>query len=138
MSEELRWNLSVQVVSGPTVAASGTLKVDAYEKSQVVVPARTGGADGTLDVEIDTTNAELLLIKAGQYVDATDDTKILQYAVNPGATPAGPTGDFTAPLMLMGVDVIKLVADPVELIRFTNPIEATVTIDIILGGDITP
>jgi hypothetical protein len=138
MSEELRWNLSLQIVSGPTVAASGTLSVDAYSKSQVVVPARTGGVDGTLDVSVDTSDAELLLIRAGQYVDQADATRILGYAINPEATPPGPSGNLTAPLMLMGADVIELVANPVELVRFTNPIETPITVDIVVGGDVTP
>jgi hypothetical protein len=134
MSEELRWNVSVQVVSGPTVAATGIVRADAYSKTQVVIPPRAGTTDGTIDVSVDTTGAELLVVKASQYVDSADPTIILQYDIND----AGAAKNLSAPLVLIGGDAIKLLADPVTKITFTNPIEASITADIVVGGDATP
>jgi hypothetical protein len=133
MPEELRWNLSVQVVSGPTVAAAGTLRADGYNKLQVIIPARTGGADGTLAVEVSTAGAELLVVKASQFVDVADPTKTLTYDVNDAGAPK----QLTAPLMLLGADAIKLLANPVAKITFTNPLEVPITADIVVGGDAT-
>ena len=134
MSEELRWSLSVQVVSGPTTAATGTVRADAYSKAQVVIPPRASGADGTIDVTVSSASAELFLLKASQYVDTADATKILQYDVNDAGAPK----NLSAPLMLIGSDTIKLLADPVTKITFTNPIEVAITVDIVVGGDATP
>ena len=133
MSEEVRWSLSVQAVGGPKIAASGTMAVNVYSKSQVVVPAHDSGTDGSLTVTVNTTGAELLLIVASQYVDAEDATKILQYNVN-----GGTDTDITAPLILLGAEAVKLLEDPVTSVKFTNPIEAKIDVDIFVGGDATP
>lgn len=130
MPEELRWNLSVQAISGPTLTATGMMQPDVYSKLKVVVPAQSDG--GSLQVTLDTSNMTLLVIKASMYVNPANATQILQYDVGGGAV------NLTAPLMLLGATTVGLLNIAGGNITFTNPIDEAITVDIIVAGDATP
>jgi|GEM_PF-1192174 len=137
MSEQLKWNFTVQVVGGPTLAASGKQVVDAYNKSQVVVPASSNGTAGSIELTLDTTGASILIIRASRYVDPDTPANRLQYAVTVGGTTADPV-DLTGPLVLIGESAVRLLGDPVASLTFTNPIASDITIDTLVGVDATP
>jgi hypothetical protein len=40
--------------------------------------------------------------------------------------------------MMVGEDTIRLLGDPVDGITFTNPMATDITIDTLVGGDVTP
>jgi hypothetical protein len=134
MPEELRWNLSVQVTGGPTVATRGIMQADVYSKMQVVVPAQSGGTSGSLEVTLDTANLTLLLITANQYFNPDDPTQVLQYNAGSSAV------NLTEPLILLGDTGVDLLGagSSVNNITFTNPMDQAITIDIVTAGDATP
>ncbi|HCS88849.1 MAG: hypothetical protein N838_32345 [Thiohalocapsa sp. PB-PSB1] len=137
MSEQCNWKFNVQVVGGPMIAASGEQTVDAYSKSQVVVPARTGSTDGQTELTLDTTGASILIVRASRYVDPDNPATRLQYAVTAGGT-AGTAVNLIGPLILIGEDAIRLLGNPVERLTFTNPTASEITIDTLVGVDATP
>ena len=137
MSEKFNWRFNVEIVGGPTIAASGSQTVDAYTKSQVVVPAISNGTAGEVTLTLDTTGASILIVRASQYVDADDPSVRLQYAVIEGSTTGTPV-DLTGPLVMIGQETIRLLGNPVEGLAFTNPIASDITIDTLVGVDATP
>lgn len=137
MSEQFNWKFSVQVMGGPTMAASGEQIVDTYNKSQVVVPARAGGTDGEIELTLDTTGASILVVRASQYVDPDNLALRLQYAVTAGGA-TGTAVDLIGPLFMIGEETIRLLGNPVESLTFTNPMASEITIDTLVGGDATP
>ena len=137
MSEQLNWKFSVQVVDGPTLAASGKKIVDAYSKSRVVVPAASNGNDGKLELTLDTTGASILIVRASQYVDTGNPAIRLKYAVSTGGEP-GDQLDFVGPLVMIGESTVRLLGDPVSSLTFYNPITSEITIDTLVGKDATP
>jgi hypothetical protein len=69
MSEKVSWKFNIQVVGGPTLVASGEENVDAYNKSQVVVPAPAAGVNNTVEVNLNSARASHLIVKASHYLD---------------------------------------------------------------------
>jgi hypothetical protein len=130
MPEELRWNMSIQIVGGPSIAAKGIIQADVYSKMQVVVPAQSSG--GNLQVSLDTSNLTLIFITASQYVNPDNPAQVLQYDTGGGAV------NLTAPLMLLGATGVGLLGASVSNITFTNPIDEEITVDIVVAGDATP
>jgi hypothetical protein len=143
MSEKISWKFNIQVIGGPTLVASGDQNLDAYTKSKVVVPAKTAAGDGETEVNLDTTGALILIVKASQYLDRTDPALILQYEVTK-ANPAGGADitdaavDFLSPLILIGENAIKMLGDPVVKLKFTNPTSSEITIEMLTAVDVTP
>jgi hypothetical protein len=130
MPEELRWNMSIQIVGGPSIAAKGIIQADVYSKMQVVVPAQSSG--GNLQVSLDTSSLTLIFITASQYVNPDNPAQVLQYDTGGGAV------NLTAPLMLLGATGVGLLGASVSNITFTNPIDEEITVDIVVAGDATP
>ena len=136
MSEQFNWKFTIQVVGGPTMAASGEQVIDAYSKSQIKVPAHSGGTDGEVVLALNTTGASILAIRASQYIDPNNTTNSLQYAITSGGV-VGTAAKMTGPIIMIGESSIRLLGNPVEMVTFTNPIESEITIDTLVGRDAT-
>jgi|SRR3954447_15462212 hypothetical protein len=124
MPEKLNWSYATQVVGGPTLAASGSLDVEAYLKLTVTVPA-----GGSLDVEVlpgGGGSVQLLVINPA--VPSAD----LTYTV--GADEVALDG----PHVLIGVGAVGLLAATVGTLTFDNAGAEDAEISILAGRDATP
>ena len=137
MAEQLNWKCDVQVAGGPAIAAAGMQIVDAYSKSQIVVPGGTTGTPGTIVLNIDLTGASILIVRASRYVDTENPDQKLQYTVTDGGG-AGTATDLRGPLFMIGETTVGLLGSSVESLTFANSMTAAVTIDTLVGLDATP
>lgn len=137
MAEQLNWKCNVQVVEGPTIAAGDEQIVDAYSKSQIVVPGGTIGTPGSIELTLDLTGASILIVRSSSYVDPDNADQKLQYTVTDGGV-AGTATDLQGPLFLIGETTVRLLGDSVESFTFTNSMTTDVTIDTLVGVDVTP
>lgn len=121
MPEKINWALNVQVVGGPTISASKTITVDAYDKIGVTVTAQ-----GTETVEIQPGGADrvqFLLINSDEFDDA------LTYEIN--AT--GNSIKLDAPQVLIGDGAVGLLGAPPNSLAVTNGLAQDVNIEVIVG-----
>lgn len=124
MSERINWSYKVQAVGGPTLAGSGNISPDAYEKFTIMVPAPAGTAVG-VDV-MAGTGAQFLLLTSSSYENVT-------YKVGGGATRT-----LNGPIMLVGSGAMALLGDPLNKFTFTNNNPIDITIELFVGRDATP
>jgi hypothetical protein len=124
MAVKITWSLNVQVASGPKVAGTDTLEVDAYDTIEVTVPKKSG-ADGTATAELQPLAADkvkLLVIKSSVYKDLT-------YTVDGGA--AGVKLD--AQQAFIGAGTVGLLGPGPKKITFTNAGTADALVQILVG-----
>ncbi len=137
MTHTINWSISVQIAGGPKLSLSKPpLLVEEYVVSQVTVP--TGTAEGdAIRVQIQPTVAgdnlaTFLLVSADAYEDSAHNH--LQYKV----TDAGSPKILAGPLLLIGVDAVKLLSDEAGELFFFNPMDQDAVVDILVGRDATP
>jgi len=120
MSETISWSFKVQVTGGPSLNATDTIDVDAYDKIVATVKKKNGGAGkATIDIQPGDA-AQILLITSTLYEDLT-------YEVDS----SGSTEDLDGPLVLIGAGAVSLLNDTQNQIVFTNnntSNDATVTV----------
>ncbi|MEU9167420.1 hypothetical protein AB0D34_06430 [Streptomyces sp. NPDC048420] len=127
MPEIIRWSFSVNVAQGPSVSASDSVRVDAYDRLSIPLPA------GAKDVEVELQPAKtakqvsLLVVRAS--TPAADVTLTAD-----GGTPHPLDGPF----VLIGSGAVQLLADALQTLRLSNGTAADVTVDILVGRDPTP
>lgn len=128
MSEVINITVSAKVKSGPTVSFSESLKIDAYDKLNVVVAS--GGAPETIQLlPSGTTSVHFLLIKSSRYSDQ------LSYKVNG----AGSEILIDTPQNFIGLGSLAALddsSDP-ETLVFTNNLADDVNIQILVGRNVT-
>lgn len=129
---EINWTTNVQVREGPRLTIAQTLKVDAYDKIDIVVPGGTVATPGTASVSVQPGTAaqvKFLIISASRYSDQ------LTYSVSGGASDIA----LDAPQTLAGAGIIGLLnADPQQL-DFANPLgeDQPVSVMILVGRNAT-
>jgi len=129
MSEKITYSFSAQVANGPRVQESGTLEVEAYDKTQVSV----ADAAADLEVNIQPDGAGLAQFLA---ITATAYHKDLTYKVNSASSATEIA--LNGPQVLVGTGVVGLLdAAPTKLF-FSNGTGADVTVNILVGRDATP
>jgi len=124
MPEKLNWSYVAQVVGGPTLAANGTLDVEAYLKLTVTVPA-----GGSLDVEVlpgGGGSVQLLVI------NPSTPSEDLTYTVGTEEVV------LDGPHVLIGAGAVGLLAATVGTLTFDNAGAADADIAILAGRDATP
>lgn len=128
MAVKLAYSLSIQVAAGPSIAASSSLEVEAYDKVQVLV------ADGESDraVNIGPGGAGLMQFLS---VTATDYDSGLTYKVNDAAANAIP---LDAPHLFIGAGAVGLLDNEPTQLLFANATGSDVTVHILVGRDATP
>ena len=125
MSEKISWSFKVQVTGGPSVVASDTLEVDAYDKIEAVIPA---AGSATINVQ-PGDGAQFLLITATAYEDLT-------YEVDPSDDTTVVTLD--AAHVLIGEGAVSLLGATQNQFVFSNASAADVTVSILVGRDAIP
>ena len=124
MPEKLNWSFATQVAEGPTLAASGTLEVEAYLKIAVTIPA-----GGSVDVEVlpgGGGGVQLLIINPA--VPSED----LTYTVGSEEVV------LDGPHVLIGAGAVGLLAATVGTLAFANGGAEDVEVAILAGRDATP
>jgi hypothetical protein len=124
MAEQIaiQWSINVQVAQGPKVVLAGDMKVDAYDKIEVLIP------DGSSDIDVDiqpggANKVQFMLISSDHYGTA------LTYQVNA-------TGDIIAldkAQMFTGDGNVSLLGAPPSSLRFDNSLGKDATVEILVG-----
>jgi len=125
MSEKISWTLNVQVEGGPSVSASQSITVDAYDKIQVTV-----GTQDTKTVEVQPGEADrvrFLLISSDQFGDD------LTYKVDAG----GSDIKVDAQQLLIGDGAVGLLDAAPKTLTFTNNLAQDANIEILVGRMVT-
>ena len=125
MSEKISWTLNVQVERGPSVSASQSITVDAYDKIQVTV-----GTQDSKVVEVqpgDADRVQFLLISSDQFGDD------LTYKVDPG----GSDIKLDAQQLLVGDGAVGLLGAAPKTLTFTNNLAQDANIEILVGRKVT-
>jgi hypothetical protein len=127
MAETIIIDIAAAVASGPTIKASRTMVVDAYDKLSVTVP--TGASD--LEVDIAPGGAgsvQLLLLTASAYDEA------LTYRVNADATEHA----LDQPHVLTGAGAVALLDAAASKLTFSSGLDSDADVQILIGRDATP
>lgn len=129
---DIKWSVAVQIASGPSVARSAAVAVDAYDKIEVTVPA----GEENLEVQIAPTNADirfLMMTATPGGADPLDAT----YRVNDAA--ADEHAIDSPLLLLIGAGAVGLMgAVPRSLFLTNNSGTQAVAVEILVGRDPTP
>lgn len=129
MSHSIAWKFQIQAAGGPTLAASSTLSMDAYEKTQVILSS--GDTDKVVSL---AANAALLIVSASAYTDSVPAHQ-LSYKINN----AGSAIVLPSALILIGKPAVDQFAQAaLTSLSFTNGLDNDVVIDILTARDATP
>lgn len=118
----IQWNINVQIAQGPKVTLAGDMKVDAYDKIEVLI------VDGSSDMDVDVqpggaNKVQFMLISSDQY--GTD----LTYQVNG----AGETVALDKAQLFTGDGNMSLLGEPPHTLRFDNALGKDATVEILVG-----
>lgn len=119
MSKKISWSFKVQVAGGPSLAASDTIEVDAYDVLEAVVAA--GGSE-TLNVQ-PGDDAQFLFIMSTSYKD-------MSYEVDGGSAVT-----LDGAHVLVGEGAVSLLGATQNEFKFTNGGGEDVTVSILVGRD---
>jgi len=121
MAEKIKWNYVVQALKGPSVSATGTIEVDAYDKFEVTIA--------------DTVTQAVNLVPSGTVsvllINPKSPDQNLSYEIN------GNPVVLDAPHLLLGSGAVGLLGGVTSL-TFTNATGADAVIEILIGRDATP
>ncbi|MGP8330466.1 MAG: hypothetical protein ACT6FF_09155 [Methanosarcinaceae archaeon] len=123
MSTKIKWMLDVQVENGPKISVVQQEDVEAYDKIEVNIPAKNGGA-GSATVEVQPGGAgqvKLLLIKSSQY------SSDLTFTVN---DQQGIVVKLDRLQFFVGEGELDLLGAPPQKLIFSNNIDALVAVDV--------
>jgi hypothetical protein len=123
MAETINWSVTFDAVLGPSIAASGTQTLSAYDK--ISIPLDAAAADIDVDVQPSATagDVQLLVITSSSYEAE------VTFSADAGTT------EFTldGPVVLIGAGGVGLLGAPPQTLRFANPDTEPVGIDILVG-----
>jgi hypothetical protein len=129
--EKITYAVTVKVVGGPTIPLAGALDVDAYEKLDVTVPARAGGADGTADVAVAPGNLDAVRVLI--ITSSIEDGKLSFKTSANGAADVPVTG----PITLIGGGAVSLLGAKPDHLTFTNAAPTAAQVAILVGRKAT-
>ncbi len=118
----IQWNINVQIAQGPKVVLAGNMKVDAYDKIEVLIP------DGSENIDVDiqpggANKVQFMLISSDHYGAA------LTYQVNA----AGNIIALDTAQMFSGEGNVSLLGAPPQTLRFDNDLGKDATVEILVG-----
>lgn len=128
MPETIAWSFSVAAAEGPRIYGSDSLAVDAYDK----VSAELAAGDTDVDVEVQPS-ATAGRVRA-LVIGSTNYESDVTYSADAGTTEFRLDG----PVVLIGGGAVALLADPPQVLRFSNASAAAVTVEILVGRDSAP
>lgn len=117
MTESINLKINVGVPNGPSRSIYRTLKLDAYDKIDITIPADTDNKLVELQPSTEET-VEFLLIVSNVYEDT------LSYKVNSNAASAD-TYILDQPLLLIGKGAISIFESVPTKLYFTNATSET-------------
>jgi hypothetical protein len=124
MPETIRSVVQASVDGGPSLSATPSIQVDAYDKLSVVVGAADGATPGEAIVDVQPATAakvELLMVTSSRY----DDTE-LTYTVGSRAVELDTAHLFSGAM-------VKLFDSDPKQITITNKLDTPVTISVLVG-----
>jgi hypothetical protein len=121
VSEILKYSMSFQVVRGASLSIPGEIKLEGYEKIQVVIAA---AATSTINLP---SGIQFLVVKSSAYGDA------LTYKVNSETTAI----KLNAAHVFMGTGAVAVLNAALAKLVFTNGLTGDVTLDLLIGVDAT-
>ena len=129
MTEQLKWNLNLQMVRGPSIALAGDLSVDAYDK--VSVDIEHGAAAVTVDVQPgDADEVLFLLIQSNRYGEG------LTYRVNG----AGDAIVLDQPQFFLGAGAVGVLGATPQTLEVENnlAVAADARLEVLAGRKAVP
>ena len=123
MPKTITYNFTANVSGGPSITASNTIDVEAYDHIEVTVPPST---PTTVNVQ-PGSGGLLLIITASTYSSVT-------YTVDSSSTVVTLDG----PHILVGAGAIALLGATQNDLVFTNGGSEDITVSILVGRDATP
>jgi hypothetical protein len=121
VSEILKYSMNFQIARGASLSIPGEVKLEAYEKIQVVIAA---SASSTISLP---SGIQFLVIKSSAYGDA------LTYKVNSETTVI----KLNSAHVFMGTGAVSILnTAPVKLV-VSNGLAGDVTLDLLVGIDAT-
>jgi hypothetical protein len=143
--KNLNASASFQIPGGPTLSATASLEIEAYDRIDVTL--KPGDSDKTVDIQPGAASQlRLLVIKSSLYDAGGDLTYVVSdgLAINPNDS--DPV-NLDAPQIFMGVGAVGLFGiDPPKSVKFTNGLASAgpsdtskdAYIEILVGRDATP
>lgn len=132
MSTKVAWTSSAEISGGPSLNAGSSAGINAYALIEETVPAHDGGTDGTLTVEIQPSGdvKELRAFALTSDVYHEDLTWTIKTAADAEGAKDVP---LDAALFLYGGTIGSLLEVAPQKITFTNALEQTVQIRLLVG-----
>ena len=125
---EIAWTMGVQVKGGPRIALSDAISVDAYDMIEVEIATD----DVAREVQIQPASAaqvQLLMVRSDRYGEA------LTYKL--GSAEDSPEFKLDAPHLLIGKGAVAMLGATPEALFFTNGLDETASIQILVGRKAT-
>jgi hypothetical protein len=132
VAQSINLNLNITIPGGPTIAASESLEVEAYDFIKVTVKGTDEGADTNKEVEVlpgVTGQVTFLAITSDKY-DST-----LTYS---SGEPNGLSIELDQPQVFAGAGAVGLLDPPPTKLFFTNNLSENAEVQILVGRDATP
>ena len=129
MNEQLKWNINLQVIHGPTLSLAGDLSIDAYDKISVDVVHDAPAV--TIDVQPgDAGEVLFLLIRSDRYGAG------LTYKVNG----AGAAVVIDQPQFFLGTGAMSLFSDAPKTLEVENKLTSSedAKLEILVGRTAVP
>jgi hypothetical protein len=123
MPTSIAWKFSLDIPSGPSLALSSAVSVDAYDRIAVTI------ADAAADVQVDiqpgaTGRVKFVMVRSDVYGDN------LKYKVHAAANPAH---SLTDTLILVGTGALDLLGAQLDALFISNTLGHAANIEIIVG-----
>ena len=134
MPENINWAVAVQVTDGPAIKVGDNLPIDAYSK--VKIELDDGATDQKVILGAADSEIVLLFVRANQYGDSAAAATALLYRMNTQAVDKNEI--FELPIFLLGKSAVSLLSGNLQSMTFTNNTGSAVTLDILVGLDVTP
>lgn len=137
MKEILNWRINLQVQGGPSIGDAQKLEVDAYEKLDFEVPAKTTTGNGSIEVGLqleDTSRVSLVIIKCSSYKGIV--AKVQPTAQAPQPKPALISISIDGPLMLIGKGACQLLGNNLQSLTLTNSENSPTEVNMLIGRDV--
>ncbi len=133
MPENVNWTAAIQVTDGPALKTGGNLALDSYSKVQVTLENEV---EQKVNLRVADSDIILLFVRADQYGDPSDAATALLYRVNNQAVDKNEIVEM--PIFLLGKAGVSLLTPGLQSLTFTNNTGKPVTLDIVVGMDVTP
>jgi hypothetical protein len=127
MATSISWKLNVSIPSGPSLALSSAVSVDAYDRIAVTVPNTTAAPPAEVEVDVQpgaVGRVRFLVVRSDVYGDN------LKYKVHATANPEQALNDT---LVLVGAGSVALLGAQVDKLIFINTLGHDANLEILVG-----